>query len=549
MEETRPQAEQEQGSGTHTDTDTHTQLSATEHTHSPPQGHTSNEDTLTAAVNTHTQLKYTPEQQRLLKEVIAYLEKTFEPEQTHTYARFSQEAFKKLPTTRLMVGGKELTFLVDSGATYSVLSFMPNVKLSGRTVNSQGASGVVTKEVFTTPLTCVYGSMTDDEPDMTVKHSFLLSPVCPINLMGRDLMCALGLNLLSTPEGLQVHRQKDTMTMVHFSANTPLYVYQWRINLLSADDMLQLAAPHMNPLSDHMESEHMHCTAHVSRGPDTSYEEVFYRDLNDTLTTGNFYWTDNKSAFSVCLSSAQLALYKVDDAHPHVSISKSPNEQWRHLGPFMRRCETVSDWEKTENPQIMYSPSTNIRRTPYQAKFRVLRSVYLIDESNDTQTQIFTSMSPDDPELKDVPSTLWATHKYDVGLIKGCQPVVITPRSDYRPFRTQYPLKQEAIDGITPVFNSLLRSGVIVPCSDSPVRTPIFPVKKIRDKDQPTEWRFVQDLKAVNAAVHARAPHVPNPYTIMAQIPPSSKWFSVVDLSNAFFSVPVDKDSQYWSGL
>uniref|UniRef100_A0A3B1K8M2 Uncharacterized protein n=1 Tax=Astyanax mexicanus TaxID=7994 RepID=A0A3B1K8M2_ASTMX len=35
---------------------------------------------------------------------------------------------------------------------------------------------------------------------------------------------------------------------------------------------------------------------------------------------------------------------------------------------------------------------------------------------------------------------------------------------------------------------------------DSPVRTPIFPVKKPgRD-----EWRFVQDLKAVNAAVQAR---------------------------------------------
>ncbi len=101
--------------------------------------------------------------------------------------------------------------------------------------------------------------------------------------------------------------------------------------------------------------------------------------------------------------------------------------------------------------------------------------------------------------------------KYDVGLIKNCEPVVITPRLDYRPCQRQYQLKRvEAVLGIKPVFDSLLKEGIIVECSDSPVRTPIFPVKKIRDEGQPTEGRFVQDLQAVNAAVTRRAPLVPN---------------------------------------
>uniref|UniRef100_A0A671YJ76 THAP-type domain-containing protein n=1 Tax=Sparus aurata TaxID=8175 RepID=A0A671YJ76_SPAAU len=39
-------------------------------------------------------------------------------------------------------------------------------------------------------------------------------------------------------------------------------------------------------------------------------------------------------------------------------------------------------------------------------------------------------------------------------------------------------------------FESLKAEGVIIPCDDSPVRKPLFPVKKIRDKNQPTEWRF-----------------------------------------------------------
>ncbi len=86
----------------------------------------------------------------------------------------------------------------------------------------------------------------------------------------------------------------------------------------------------------------------------------------------------------------------------------------------------------------------------------------------------------------------------------------------------------------------------MVECSDSPVRTPIFPVKKIRDEGQPTEWHFVQDLQAVNAAVRQRAPLVPNPYTILSQKPQDATFFSVVDLANAFFSVPVEKKCQFW---
>ncbi|KAI3376441.1 hypothetical protein L3Q82_016897 [Scortum barcoo] len=95
--------------------------------------------------------------------------------------------------------------------------------------------------------------------------------------------------------------------------------------------------------------------------------------------------------------------------------------------------------------------------------------------------------------MREVPPSLWARGKYDVGLIKPAQPVVITPKSSYRPCKQQYPLKQEAIDGITPVFNSLLQAGVIVPCNDSPVRTPIFPVKKVRDEGAPTEWSVPVD--------------------------------------------------------
>ncbi len=151
------------------------------------------------------------------------------------------------------------------------------------------------------------------------------------------------------------------------------------------------------------------------------------------------------------------------------------------------------------------------------------------------------------PVLAEIPPKLWAKHKYDVGLIKGCEPVVITPKSDYRLCPSQCPLKKGALRGIQPVFESLLKERVIIPCHDSPVRTPIFPVKKITSNtSEPVTWRFVQDLQAVNSAVIARAARVPNPYTILSQIPQNAMYFTVVDLANAFFSVPVEEKSQFW---
>lgn len=158
----------------------------------------------------------------------------------------------------------------------------------------------------------------------------------------------------------------------------------------------------------------------------------------------------------------------------------------------------------------------------------------------------FTDVAQLPTELKQVPGSLWAAHKFDVGLIKGAETVKITPKSDFCPNQPQYPLKPEAVEGITSVFNSLLEAGAIVPCPDSPVCTPMFPVKKPRVPPQIDDWRFVNDLRAVNNAVHARAPNVPNPHTILSQIPADATCFSVVDLSNAFFSVPVHPDSQFW---
>lgn len=122
----------------------------------------------------------------------------------------------------------------------------------------------------------------------------------------------------------------------------------------------------------------------------------------------------------------------------------------------------------------------------------------------------------------------------------GAKPIIVSPQRNYRPYKAQYPLSKEAEAGIAEIHNSLVKVGAIVPCPDSPCNTPILPVWKASGAG-----RFVQVFHIVNDAVFACAPFVLNPVIILSQFPSDACWFTVVDLANAFFSMPVHPDSQY----
>ena len=59
------------------------------------------------------------------------------------------------------------------------------------------------------------------------------------------------------------------------------------------------------------------------------------------------------------------------------------------------------------------------------------------------------------------------------------------------------------------------------------------------------KWRLVQDLRIKNEAVVPLHPMVPNPYTLLSEIPEQAKYFSVIDLKDAFYSVPLVEESQF----
>nr|XP_044619899.1 uncharacterized protein LOC106835331 isoform X3 [Equus asinus] len=183
------------------------------------------------------------------------------------------------------------------------------------------------------------------------------------------------------------------------------------------------------------------------------------------------------------------------------------------------------------NAQITFSPKKkqlHLQVPPENA----LRLQALLERTEEGE-------HPIPPEIHERVSTaVWADGV--PGRARSATPIKIELKKGAScPRKKQYPLKKEALKGIQPVLQRFLHHGLIRPCQ-SPYNTPILPVKKPHSD----EYRFVQDLRATNDIVQDIHPTVPNPYTLLTTVPGEYGWFSVLDLKDAFFCIPLERKSQ-----
>lgn len=144
-----------------------------------------------------------------------------------------------------------------------------------------------------------------------------------------------------------------------------------------------------------------------------------------------------------------------------------------------------------------------------------------------------------------MPDELWSSGSTDVGLIKNADQIKVETTTSHRPVKPQYPLSKEAMEGIKPVIADMEQAGILIKSDKVSCNTPIFPIKKANTG----KFRLVHDLRAINSITKTVPPVVANPHTILNQVTPKEQWFSVIDLSNAFFSVPLHPDSQHLFGF
>lgn len=127
-----------------------------------------------------------------------------------------------------------------------------------------------------------------------------------------------------------------------------------------------------------------------------------------------------------------------------------------------------------------------------------------------------------------------------MGLATQQAPILIPLKAAATPISIkQYPMSLAAIEGIKPHLKRLLDQGILIPCR-SPWNTPLLPIKKPGTGD----YRPVQDLREVNKRAEDIHPTVPNPYSLLSGLPPSHRWYTVIDLKDAFFCLRLHPESQ-----
>ena len=186
-------------------------------------------------------------------------------------------------------------------------------------------------------------------------------------------------------------------------------------------------------------------------------------------------------------------------------------------------------FEQTENPLIWCSSDKTMIKIMVTAQ--IMGKPQLIRVPKEPEKAISL-----ENYLDQLPKKLWSQHDTDVGKVLTANPIEVHLKQGCKgPYRQQYLLKQEAIEGVRETIEGLLKAGVLRP-TQSPYNTPLLPVRKADGQ----KWRLVHDLRAVNDVVQDRVAKVPNPHILLTNVPSTAKWCTVID----FFSVPLAQQSQ-----
>lgn len=284
----------------------------------------------------------------------------------------------------LKVADNDLSFLVDTGATFSTMQTLPKFShLSKNTVEVVGFSGVPQTLPVTEPLKTKVGRQ-------TVTHPFVISSSVPVNLMGRDLLIKLGATILCGPEGLVVtlpdgttlncaatshmngqwllSETSEQMTDIYWgrlTTNTGILTryLEWKPWILALD----VYSPPVDPY---------HVTLFYDQGHTEWYQDVFDENLEGREwhihTTGIYVGPQGVAALAE-LTQEQMVWYRMqDESVPHVSLALHPGHQAKDLGPMVKMAIRSTDWLQSQIPGVSYSPGCKTYRVEVAADDRVL---------------------------------------------------------------------------------------------------------------------------------------------------------------------------------
>lgn len=267
---------------------------------------------------------------------------------------------------------------------------------------------------------------------------------------------------------------------------------------------------------------------------DDTYDELWQKIDGQTFQVGyqNLYLGPEGIALAATLPEELRPYYMgSDESAPHVTLAVSKHHTAKQLGPMVKLASN-----------LQYN-ATEVENTYYNQQHQMFRIILPQGSEDNTRTakQSRRRLHENHPDteiyLSQIPPNIWMMHPNDVGQTKHV--VKITLTTDKPIYCPQYPLKEDEIKGIQETIDGFLESGVIYE-TESDYNTPLFPVKKSDWKN----WKMVQDYRKLNEVTAGESYPVPDPCIALNNLSPDHKYYTVIDLANAFFTINLHPDSQ-----
>lgn len=456
------------------------------------------------------------------------------------------------PCVPVMVDGQQLSMMIDTGARYSSLRELPpHLPVSDCSVTLVGFSGLPESLPLTDPTAVKVG-------EQTLTHAFIYSPKCPVNLFGRDMLIKCGASIFCGPRGLRI-AFPDGTEMDCVQPPGKAFVMLSTAPVAEHDEYADIYWAALNPESPStngvcalfqlwsawLTSLHpfnppidpLHCTLYYDRTHDLVYQDAFSTKIERhewNLQSDFLFVTPTGIASHVCLAPEQSEWYEMTaTAEPHITLAIGAHHQAKDLGPMVKQCVEAVDWVPTANPDLEYSASLSAYRIPACVHNSSVLEHHQISRDHGREKM-------DHPGAEAMfallPEGLWTRGPTDVGFCSTVAPIVFAVSSLLPIWQSQYRCSPEAGEGVRGTIAGLKAAGVLEP-SSSPWNTPVLPVEKVRG-----EYRMAHDLRRINAIVTTPTIPVPNPFTALSLLDHTHKFFTVIDLANAFFCLPLAEE-------
>lgn len=281
---------------------------------------------------------------------------------TQIYGLFTKD--EERPFVNMTINGVTVKFLCDSGADRSLLrDEVPKVEKGKGFIVLAAANGKAKVTPMSKP------TQVTDETGQSHKAQLVLSPECPVNLLGRDLMHKFGIALVPTDQGmkavwvegenvLQARGAPLKWWSLDLPENDPAQISQKLLEITREQQQQQTR----NKV-EYQDSNSCHCTLRVKRpqdqAPSTQWEKQF-AGLGPQRLHLQYIYTSPSGQTGVLVKlpeeAAELAHLEAPTV-PHISLSKTPWDEWKSIGWFVGACqnermtwEPAGDWEHSKTP-------------------------------------------------------------------------------------------------------------------------------------------------------------------------------------------------------